>query len=115
MPISPFEERYRTEMNPVFEYEAKLLKWMAVEIALARAHAKLGNIPKDAPAKLEEAAGKVKLERVREIEEEKHHDLMAMVRAFTEQAGEAGKYLHLGATSYDIEDTATALTFIDAI
>ncbi|HSB47536.1 MAG TPA: adenylosuccinate lyase [Candidatus Bilamarchaeum sp.] len=115
MPISPFEERYRTEMNPVFEDENKLRKWMAVEIALAKAHAKLGNIPKDAPARLEEAAGKVKLERVREIENEIHHDLMAMVKAFTEQAEESGKYIHLGATSYDIEDTATALIFIDAI
>jgi adenylosuccinate lyase len=102
-------------MNPVFEEEAKLRKWMSVEIALAKAHAKLGNIPKDAPAKLEEAAKKVRFGRVQEIEREIHHDLMAMVKALTEQAGEAGKYVHLGATSYDIEDTATALIFIDAI
>jgi adenylosuccinate lyase len=115
MTISPFEERYRTEMNPVFEEEAKLRKWMAVEIALAMAHAKLGNIPKDAPARLEVAARKVRLARVQEIEREIHHDLMAMVKALTEQAGDAGKYVHLGATSYDIEDTATALIFIDAI
>ncbi|MFA6530470.1 MAG: adenylosuccinate lyase [Candidatus Micrarchaeia archaeon] len=115
MAISPFEERYATEMNSVFEEENRLRKWMDVEIALAKAHAELGVIPKDAVKKLEEASKKVKLVRVKEIENEIHHDLMAMVKALTEQAGDAGKYVHLGSTSYDIEDTATALIFRDAI
>ncbi len=115
MPISPFEERYATEMNAVFNDSTKLKKWMEVEVALARAHASLGDIPKEAPAQIERAAGKVRKERVDEIEAEIHHDLMAMVRALTEQAGDAGRYVHLGATSYDIEDTATALIFMDGI
>jgi adenylosuccinate lyase len=115
MPISPFEERYSTDMNKVFEDGAKIRKWMDVEVALAKAHAALGNIPKDAPGKLQDAAKKVRIERVNEIEREIHHDLMAMVKALTEQAGDAGKHVHLGATSYDIEDTATALIFLDAI
>jgi len=115
MAISPFEQRYRTEMNSILEDDKKIQKWMAVEVALAKAHAKLGNIPEDAPSKIEEAASKVKFERVLEIEAEIHHDLMAMVKALTEQAGDAGKYIHLGATSYDIEDTATALIFMEAI
>ncbi len=115
MTISPFEERYATQMNAVFDDSEKLRKWMAVEVALAKAHAALGDIPKDAPASIEAAASRVKKERVDAIEAEIHHDLMAMVRALTEQAGEAGKYVHLGATSYDIEDTATALIFMDAM
>jgi len=115
MTVSPFEERYRTEMNPIFEEENKLRKWMDVEIALAKAHASMGTIPKDVVKKLEEASKKVKLERVLEIENEIHHDLMAMVKALSEQAGDAGKYVHLGSTSYDIEDTATAMIFRDAI
>src|SRR5208283_2184970 len=115
MAISPFEVRYWTEMNLIFDEEAKLRKWMAVEVALAKAHAKLGNIPKDAPEKIEAAAKKVQLNRVLEIEEEIHHDLMAMVKALSEQAGNAGKYVHLGATSYDIEDTATGMIFVDAM
>jgi adenylosuccinate lyase len=48
-------------------------------------------------------------ERVAEIEAEIKHDMMAVVRALTEQAGPAGKYVHLGATSSDITDTAVAL------
>jgi adenylosuccinate lyase len=115
MAISPFEERYRTEMNDALDDWNKIKKWMEVEVALAKAHAKLGTIPKDAPAKIEQAMKKVKPERVSEIEKEIHHDLMAMVKALSEQAGDAGKYVHLGATSYDIEDTATALIFRDAI
>jgi len=115
MSVSPFEERYRTEMNVIFEEENKLRKWMDVEIALARAHASMGTIPKESVKKLEDASKKVKLERVLEIESEIHHDLMAMVKALSEQAGDAGKYVHLGSTSYDIEDTATALIFRDAI
>jgi len=115
MAISPFEERYRTEMNAIFEDGNKLRRWMDVEIALARVHARMGTIPKEAAKQIEEGAKKVKPERVLEIEAEIHHDLMAMVRALSEQSGDAGKYVHLGATSYDIEDTATALIFLDAI
>lgn len=112
--ISPFENRYRTEMNAVFEESNKYKKWMLVEYALAKAHASLGNIPKDAPEKIKKAIDKVRPERIAEIEAEIHHDLMAMVRALSEQAGDAGKYVHYGATSYDIEDTATALIFLEA-
>ncbi len=115
MAISPFEERYKTGMNAVFDDGNKLRKWMEVEVALAKAHAKLGNIPEDAPARIEEGMKKVKIERILEIEAEIHHDLMAMVKALTEQCGDAGKYVHLGATSYDIEDTATAMIFLDGI
>ncbi len=115
MAISPLDSRYRTEMSEIFDEEAKLRKWMDVEIALAQAHAELGHIPKDAPKKIEEGSKKVKLARALEIEKEIHHDLMAMVRALSEQSGDAGAYVHLGATSYDIEDTATALIFRDAI
>ena len=115
MAISPFEERYRTEMNPVFEEKNKLRKWMEVEVALAKVHAKMGTIPKDAPDKIAEGMDKVKVERIHEIEAEIHHDLMAMVKALSEQSDDAGKYVHLGSTSYDIEDTAAALMFVEAI
>jgi adenylosuccinate lyase len=104
-------------MREVFEEEAKLQTWLDVEAALARAHAKLGKIPNKAAAEISRKADTrfVTLDRVKEIEEEIHHDLMAMVRALTEATGDAGKYVHYGATSYDIEDTALALQLRDAI
>lgn len=115
MTISPFEERYATQMNKVFDEETKMKKWLAVEVALAKAHAKIGNISKDQAKKIEEGSIKVKIGRVKEIEKEIDHDLMALVKALSEESGEAGKFVHLGSTSYDIEDTATALIFKDAI
>jgi adenylosuccinate lyase len=58
----------------------------------------------------------VTVERVNEIEAEINHDLMAIVKALSEQCGEdAGKYIHLGATSNDIQDTALALQLRDFI
>jgi adenylosuccinate lyase len=115
MAVSPIEERYSTSMNSVFQDEAILKKWLEVEVALARAHAKLGHIPHKAAEGIAKASGKVKLSRAKEIEAQIHHDLMGMVKALTEQCpSEAGAYVHLGATSYDIEDTATALVLRDA-
>ena len=119
MSVHPIEYRYfYPEMKRIWEEESKLQYWLKVEAALAKAHAKLGNIPEKAAEEINKKANLkyVKLERVKEIEKEIHHDLMAMVKALTEACEEdAGKYVHLGATSYDIEDTALALQFRDAL
>lgn len=113
MSVHPIEFRYYSEeMRGLFTEEAKLQSWLTVEAALARAHARLGHIPESAASEISEKASTtvVKLDRVKTIENEIHHDLMAMVRAFTEVCKEdAGKYVHFGATSYDIEDTALSL------
>ena len=116
--INPVETRYRTELANIFTEDKKLEYWLKVEAVLAKAHAKLGNIPQDAAEEIYKKANLnfVKLNRVKEIDKEIHHDLMAMVKALSEQCeGSAGKYVHLGATSYDIEDTATALQLREAL
>ncbi|MHA1792945.1 MAG: adenylosuccinate lyase [Promethearchaeota archaeon] len=119
MPVHPIETRYRTkEMYALFTEEYKLQKWLDVEVALIKAHAKLGNVPREIVQEVERKGkiGVVKLERVKEIEGEIHHDVMAMVKGFAEQCeGNVGNYIHLGATSYDIVDTAWALIFKDAL
>ena len=116
--INPVETRYRTEIADIFTEDKKLANWLKVEAVLAKAHAKLGNIPQDAADEISKKANLqyVNINRVKEIDREIHHDLMAMVKALAEQCeGDAGKYIHLGATSYDIEDTATALQLKEAI
>ena len=116
--INPVETRYRTEIANIFTEEKKLDNWLKVEAVLAKAHAILGNIPQNAADEISKKANLkyVKLNRVKDIDREIHHDLMAMVKALDEQCeGDAGKYIHLGATSYDIEDTATALQLTEAI
>lgn len=119
MPVHPIEFRYyNDEMRDIFTEENKLLMWLKVEAALSQAHAELGNIPIEAADEINKKASLdyVKLDRVKAIDREIHHDLMAMVRAFAEQCeGDAGKYIHLGATSYDIEDTATAIMLSQAM
>ena len=116
--INPVETRYRTKIAEIFTEEKKLENWLKVEAALAKVHAKVGNIPQESADEICKKAklNYIKLSRVKEIDKEIHHDLMAMVKALSEQCeGTAGKYVHLGATSYDIEDTATALQLKEAI
>ncbi len=114
--IHPLETRYRTKIAELFTEDKKLRNWMLVEAVLAKVHAKLGTIPKEAAEEIDRARKIVKIERVKEIDKEIHHDLMAMVKALAEQCeGDAGKYIHLGATSYDIEDTAFALQLREAL
>jgi adenylosuccinate lyase len=98
-------------MLTIFEEENRLQRLLDVEAALAWAHSEVGNMPrKDAEKIMEMASVKhVKLSRVKEIESEIKHDIMSVVRAFSEVCGASGAYVHLGATSSDILDTATAL------
>ncbi|AMH94463.1 adenylosuccinate lyase PurB [methanogenic archaeon ISO4-H5] len=117
--ICPLDYRYgRKEMKAIFSEESRIRKQMLVEAALARAHAELGEISKEDAAEITRVAESdlVKVERIKEIEKFTNHDLMAMVKAMTEQCqGTAGKYVHLGATSNDIVDTATALQIKEAL
>ena len=116
--IHPIETRYRTEIAEIFTEEKKLENWLKVEAVLAKVHAKLGIIPTEDAEEIFKQANikEVKIERVKEIDREIHHDLMAMVKGLAEQCkGDAGKYVHLGATSYDIEDTAIALQLREAL
>ena len=104
-------------MKRIFDEENRLQQMLNVEAALAWAHYQVGNIPeKDTKRIIEKASTKyVELDRVKKIESEIRHDVMALVRALAEVCGSSGKYVHLGATSSDILDTATALQLKDAI
>ncbi len=118
MPILPIDTgRYGTpEMLKIFGEETRVQKLLDVEAALALAHAEVGNIPrKDAEIIAFRASTKyVKVERIKAIEKEIKHDIASLVRALSEVCGSSGAYVHLGATSYDIVDTANALQLKDA-
>ncbi|MBI3587758.1 adenylosuccinate lyase [Candidatus Micrarchaeota archaeon] len=112
MAAHPIDYRYGSlEMREVWEEERRLGYYLKVEAALTNALARMGKIPKEAASEISLKADSktVTLSRVREIEAETRHDVMAMVKALTEQCGDAGKFVHLTATSYDIVDTAQAL------
>jgi len=110
--------RYGTrEMKRIFEDETKLQRMLDVEAALAWAHAEVNDIPRSDAVTIERMASVkyVKLARVAAIEKEIKHDVAAVVRALSEVCGPASAYVHLGATSSDISDTATTLQFKEAL
>ncbi len=117
--LCPIDFRYgRPQMKRIFEEEARLQRLLDVEAALARAESKVGLVPREAASEITKKATTkfVTVKRVEELERETRHDLMAVVLALTEACGgDAGKYVHLGATSNDIQDSATALQLRDAI
>jgi adenylosuccinate lyase len=98
-------------MLRVFEEEARVQRLLDVEAALALAHAEVGDIPRKDAEKIASMAFTqyVKVARVKAIEKEIKHDIASLVRALAEVCGSSGAYVHLGATSYDIVDTANAL------
>jgi adenylosuccinate lyase len=104
-------------MRRIFEEETRVQRMLDVEAALAWAHAQVGDIPKRDAEKIMASAllEQVKLSRIKEIEREIKHDVAALVRALAEASGPSGAYVHLGATSYDVVDTATALQLKDAL
>jgi adenylosuccinate lyase len=119
LPILPIDTgRYGTpEMRRIFEEETRVQKMLDVEAALAWAHAEVGDISKKDAEKIMTTAllKHVKLSRIKEIEREIKHDITSLVRALAEACGPSGACVHLGATSYDIVDTANALQLKEAL
>jgi len=112
MVVSPIDYRYgRKEVKEIFSEKSRIEYMLKIEASLARAEADLNIIPRNYADIIAKHANlsDVKIERVKEIEREIGHDVMALVRALSEVCGEAGGFVHLGATSNDILDTATAL------
>jgi len=115
-PVSVLDYRYGTEeMRNVFRANSYLNFLLKVEATLAEAQAEIGIVPKKAALEIKKGIKLVKRERVEEIEAEINHDVMAVVKGLEEQVGDAGKWIHFGATSYDIVDTARALQHKKAI
>lgn len=98
-------------MRAIFEDAALLARYTEVEVALARAQGRLGVIPaqaaKDIAAKCD--ASKLDLERLKQETETVGYPILPLVRQLAAQCGEAGRYLHWGATTQDIMDTAVVL------
>ncbi|HEV2448851.1 MAG TPA: lyase family protein, partial [Thermoplasmata archaeon] len=114
----PLEFRYgRAELRTLFSRERRLERALRVEAALARSEAEVGMVPDAAAAAIEVAAsgGAVRIERVDELEAQLRHDVMAIAGALAEAAGEAGAWVHYGATSADITDTALGLEHKEAL
>jgi adenylosuccinate lyase len=103
---SPFSWRYgRAPLRALYSEKMRRRLWRAVWVALAEAQSAHGLIEEAEVADLRAHAGDIDVEAAIAIEREIHHDLMAEIRVFAQQARRGGGKLHLGATSMDVEDT----------
>ena len=99
-------DRYtRPEMGAIWTEENRFNAWLEVEILACEAWAELGEIPKEDVQRLRQNAS-FKIERIKEIEAETRHDVVAFTRAVSETLGEERKWVHYGLTSTDVVDTA---------
>ena len=96
------------EMGAIWTEPARFEAMLRVELAVARAQARRGQVPAGALVALETRA-RVDVERIAEIERTTDHDVIAFVSQVAETVGPEGRYLHLGLTSSDVVDTGLAL------
>ncbi len=112
--IHPIEYRYGTkEMKRIWSEESKIKRMIWVEMALLKALAKKGYLSFEDVEKVRRNALRISPERVKEIEAEIRHDIMALIKAISEVSD--CRWIHFGATSNDIIDTATATQLRDSV
>ncbi len=102
----------------IFCDDCRIRRWIEVEAALAEAEAELGLIPGEAADAIVAAAqsGSVDLDGVAEGIRRTSHSLVAVLAGVQDAcAGDAGQYVHYGATTQDIQDTGQALEMRDVL
>ena len=104
-------------MRAVFRDEAMIARYVEVEVALAAAEAKVGVIPKDAAQSIGRLAraDAIDIARLKAETDLVGYPIVGLVHQLAKQCGDAGRYLHWGATTQDIMDTATVLQVRDAL
>ncbi|MBP1357474.1 MAG: adenylosuccinate lyase, partial [Sulfolobus sp.] len=114
--VCPLDWRYGSkEMRSLFSHESIIRRYAEVELALIKALSHIGLVKEDEVRDIEKAVKEVRAEEVDELEKKIGHDIMALATLIAEKSGDAGRFVHFGATSYDIVDTAYALIFRDAL
>jgi adenylosuccinate lyase len=101
-------------MTRIWSEEAKLQRWLDVELAALEGWAATGAVPPEAVARIRERAGVPSPEHVAEIERRTNHDVAAFVDAVSEGLGAEGRWFHYGLTSSDVLDTALSLAVQEA-
>ena len=103
----------RPEMGRIWSEENGFQKWLDVEILAAEGLAQLGKVPKAAIERIRKKAC-FDVKRIREIEREVKHEIIAFLSSVAESIGDDARYLHVGMTSSDVMDTALAMQFKEA-
>ncbi len=107
-------ERYtRPEMGALWTDEHKFRTWLEVELAACEAMAAAGRIPRRDWAVIRRKAA-FDVGRIREIEAEVRHDVIAFLTDVAERVGPAARHIHKGMTSSDVVDTALSVNLVAA-
>ncbi|KAK5172136.1 uncharacterized protein LTR77_003774 [Saxophila tyrrhenica] len=124
MPVSAidsflFKNLFGTEqIRAIFDDKAYIQRCVDVEVALAKAQASLGVIPEHISQQIAAACSDIKLDydRLSDETEIVGYPILPLVRQIsTACSEEAGKYVHWGATTQDIQDTASVLQMRDGL
>src|SRR6202051_2820750 len=106
-------ERYSLpEMAAIWSATHKTDKWLQVELLACEGWAREGVIPQEAIEKIRQA--RYNAQRMQDIEQETHHDVISFLRSIQEQLGPEGRFIHLGLTSSDVLHTALAVQMKEA-
>src|SRR5215467_6897806 len=95
-------------MGRIWGEENRFRTWLEVEIAATETLAEAGIVPKESAKAIKERAN-FELHRIREIEAEVRHDVIAFTTAVAEIVGPESRWFHYGLTSNDVVDTAQSL------
>jgi adenylosuccinate lyase len=107
-------DRYtRPAMRELWSDETKFRFWLEVETVASEVLADAGIVPQDAAKAIRER-GNFDIERIRAVEVETRHDVIAFTTAVAEKVGPESRWLHFGLTSTDVVDTAQALLLKEA-
>jgi adenylosuccinate lyase len=107
-----------SEAREVFCDLRRFQRWLDVEVALAEAQAELGMIPEHAATEIART-GRLDLFDLAAVKRgiaQTGHSLVPLLRAWQAVvASDAGQYIHYGATTQDIQDTAQSLEIRDSL
>ncbi|MCA7001053.1 class-II fumarase/aspartase family protein [Dickeya solani] len=112
-----FRDSFGTpEMRAIFDDHELIRKYVEVEIALAKAEARCGVIPQQAADEIAKTcnADTLDFDLLRHETETVGYPILPLVHQISKQAGASGGYVHWGATTQDIMDTAVVLQIRDA-
>lgn len=114
---SPFNLRYASkEMREIFSPQHKYVTWRKLWVALAKAQHKLGlPISQEQIQEMEKYITDINFEIAAEYEERLHHDVMAHIHAFGDQAQQAKGIIHLGATSCYVTDNGDLIQMSEGL
>src|SRR5256885_4089033 len=100
-------------MRAVWSDQHKYELWLRIEVLACEAWASLGRIPESALPKIRK--GTFDATKIAEVESRVGHDVVAFLTVLNESIGQPeARYVHLGMTSQDLNDTAMALQMVES-